>query len=149
MTLIKTPLNIVGDTYHMFNSPIYVRCGDLKWMLPLAAATGVALSQDTHVAKDIVSHDPGFNNSNDTVSNVLVYSYIGGSATMYGVGLLKYNDHQRETGLLAGEALIDSEIFETVIKLATFRERPAPPDYRVSSTRHQLVSILPSSPVIP
>jgi len=40
------------------------------------------LSPDTHVAKDIVSHDPGFNNANDIVSNVLVNSYIGGSATM-------------------------------------------------------------------
>ena len=129
VTLVKTPLNIVGDTYRMFTSPIYIRSGDLKWMLPLAAATGVALSQDTHVAKDIVSQDPGFNNSNDTVSNVLVYSYIGGSATMYGVGLLKDNDHLRETGLLAGQAQIDAEIFETVIKLATFRERPTPPDY--------------------
>src|SRR5579875_531245 len=57
--LKRIPLNIVGDTYRMFTSPVYVRGGDLKWMLPLAAATGVALSQDTHVAKDIVSHDPG------------------------------------------------------------------------------------------
>jgi hypothetical protein len=39
VTLVKTPLNIVGDTYRMFTSPIYIRGGDLKWMLPLAAAT--------------------------------------------------------------------------------------------------------------
>jgi membrane-associated phospholipid phosphatase len=113
----------------MFTSPIYIRGGDLKWILPLAAATGVALSQDTHVAKDIVSHDPDFNNANNTVSNALVYSYIGGSATMYGLGLWTDNHRMRETGLLSAEALIDSEIFETVIKLATFRERPTPPDY--------------------
>jgi hypothetical protein len=36
-----------------------------------------------------------------------VYSYIGGSVSMYGVGLLKDNDHLRETGLLSGQALID------------------------------------------
>ncbi len=128
-TLVKTPLNIVGDTYRMFTSPIYIRGRDLKWLFPLAAVTGVALSEDTHVAKDVVSHDPGFNNTNKTVSDVLVYSYIGGSAGMYGVGLLKDNDHLRETGLLSSEALIDSEIFETVIKLASFRERPTAPDY--------------------
>src|SRR6201997_4931419 len=74
VTLLATPLNILGDSYRMFTSPIYIRTGDLKWMLPLAAATGVALSQDTHVAKDIVSHDPGFNSSNNTVSNGLLYS---------------------------------------------------------------------------
>lgn len=129
VTLLATPLNIVGDSYRMFTSPIYIRTGDLKWMLPLGAATGVALSQDTYVAKDIVSHDPGFNSSNNTVSNGLLYSYIGGSVTMYGVGLFKDNDHLRETGLLSGQAQVDAYIFDTVIKLATFRERPTPPDY--------------------
>lgn len=129
VTLLKTPLNIVGDTYRMFTSPVYVRGGDLKWMLPLAAATGVALSQDTHVAKDIVSHDPDFNNASNTVSNGLLYSYVGGSAAMYGVGLFSNNDHLRETGLLSGQAQVDAFIFDTVIKLATFRERPTPPDY--------------------
>jgi hypothetical protein len=127
--LLAMPLNIVGDTFRMFTSPIYVRGGDLKWMLPVAAATGVALSQDTHVAKDIVSHDPGFNNANDNVSYDLLYSYIAGSVTMYGVGLFRDNDHLRETGLLSGEAQVDAEIFDTVVKLATFRERPTPPDY--------------------
>ena len=127
--LWRTPLNIVGDTYRIFTSPIYIRTGDLKWMLPVAAATGVALSQDTHVAKDIVSHDPGFNNSANTVSNGFLYSYVAGSVTMYGTGLFSHNDHLRETGLLSGEAQIDAEIFDTVIKLATFRERPTPPNY--------------------
>src|SRR6185437_5776964 len=127
--LWRTPLNIVGDTYRIFTSPVYIRTGDLKWMLPVAAATGVALSQDTHVAKDIVSHDPGFNNSANTVSNGFLYSYVAGSVTMYGTGLFSHNDHLRETGLLSGEAQIDAEIFDTVVKLATFRERPAPPDY--------------------
>ncbi len=127
--LMQTPLNILGDSYRMFTSPIYIRTGDLKWMLPLAAVTGVALSQDTYVAKDIVSHNVDFNNSANTVSNDLLYSYIAGSVTMYGTGLFSHNDHLRETGLLSGEAQIDAEIFDTVVKLATFRERPTPPDY--------------------
>ena len=127
--LKQMPLNIAGDTYRIFTSPLYIRAGDLKWMLPLAVATGVALSQDTHVAKDIVSHDPGFNNANDNVSSDLLYSYIAGSVTMYGAGLVGKNDHLRETGLLSGESQVDAEIFDTIIKLATFRERPTPPDY--------------------
>ena len=126
---MRTPLNIVGDTYRLFTSPIYIRPGDLKWMLPVAAASGIALSQDTHVAKDIVSHDPGFNNTADNVSYDLLYSYVAGSVTTYGTGLFSHNDHLRETGLLSGESQIDAEIFDTVIKLATFRERPTPPDY--------------------
>jgi hypothetical protein len=127
--LVRAPLNVIGDTYRMLTSPIYTRGGDLKWMLPVAAATGIALSQDTHVAKDVVSHDPGFNSANDTVSYDLMYSYMAGSATMYGVGLFRSNDHLRETGILSGQAQIDAEIFDTIIKLATFRQRPTPPNY--------------------
>jgi len=123
------PLNIVGDTFREFTSPIYLRGRDLKWMLPLAAVTGVALSQDTHVAKDIVSHDPGFNKANNTFSSDLVYSYVAGSVTMYGAGLFGHNDHLRETGLLSGEAEVDAEIFDAVVKLASFRQRPTAPDY--------------------
>jgi hypothetical protein len=126
--LKQIPLNILGDTYRLFTSPIYIRAGDLRWMLPVAAATGVSLSQDTHVARDIVSHNPAFNNSADNVSYDLMYSYIAASATMYGTGLFTHNDHLRETGLLSGEAQVDAEIFDTVVKLASFRERPSPTD---------------------
>lgn len=126
--LMHTPLNIIGDTYRLFTSPIYIRRDDLRWMLPMAAATGIALSQDSHVNRDIVSHDPGFNNTADNVSYDLMYSYIAGSVTMYGAGLFGHNDHLRETGLLSGEAQVDAEIFDSIIKLASWRERPSAAD---------------------
>ena len=129
LRLIDVPLNVVGDTYRIFTSPLYIRRSDLKWMLPLAAATGVSLSLDTHVAKNVVGHNPGFNDANDNVSSYLLYSYVAGSVTMYGTGLFSGNEHLRETGLLSGQAQVNAYIFDTVIKLATFRERPTPPDY--------------------
>jgi len=42
---------------------------------------------------------------------------------MYGAGFLKHDDHLRETGLLSGEAQISAEIFDSIIKLGSFRER--------------------------
>jgi hypothetical protein len=128
VVLFRTPLNIAGDTFRIVTSPLYIRAGDLKWMLPMAAATGVSFSQDTHVNRDIVSHNPSFNNTADNVSYDLLYSYIGGSVTMYGTGLFSHNDHLRETGLLSGEAQVDAEIFDTLVKLGSFRERPTPAD---------------------
>ena len=127
--LKRVPLNVAGDTYRMFTSPVYMRAGDLKWMLPVAAAAGVSLSQDTRVARDIVSHDPGFNNAADNVSYDILYSYVAGSVTMYGAGLARHNDHLRETGLLSGEAQISAEIFDSIIKLGSFRERPTADNY--------------------
>ncbi|HTV10181.1 MAG TPA: phosphatase PAP2 family protein [Candidatus Aquilonibacter sp.] len=120
----RLPLNVAGDTYRIFTSPIYIRGRDLRWILPMAAVTGISLSQDSHVARYIVSHNPGFNNTADNVSYDLMYSYIAGPVVMYGTSLATHNDHLRESGLLGGEALIDSEIFDTIIKLSTFRERP-------------------------
>ena len=128
VTLFHTPLNIAGDTYRIVTSPLYIRAGDLKWILPVAAATGVSFSQDTHVARDVVSHNPSFNNTADNVSYYLMYSYIAGSVTMFGGGLATHNDHLRETGLLSGEAQVDAEIFDTLVKLGSFRERPTPTD---------------------
>ncbi|HEX4155053.1 MAG TPA: phosphatase PAP2 family protein [Acidobacteriaceae bacterium] len=125
---LRVPLNILGDTYRIVTSPIYIRGGDFRWMLPMAAATGVSFSQDTHVNRDIVSHNPSFNNTADNVSYDLLYSYIGGSVTMYGTGLFSHNDHLRETGLLSGEAQVDAEIFDTLVKLGSFRERPTAAD---------------------
>ncbi len=126
--LIHTPLNIAGDTFRVITSPIYIRAGDLRWILPIAAATGVSASQDTHVNRDVVSHNPSFNNTADNVSYDLLYSYVAGSVTMYGTGLFSHNDHLRETGLLSGEAQVDAEIFDTLVKLGSFRERPSPAD---------------------
>ncbi|HKO20485.1 MAG TPA: phosphatase PAP2 family protein [Acidobacteriaceae bacterium] len=122
--LKHAPLNVLGDTYRIFTSPIYLRAGDLKWMVPMAAAAGVSLSQDSHVSRDIVSHDPGFNNTADNISYDLEYSFLAGSATMYGAGLFRGNDHLRETGFLSGEAQVDALIFDSIVKLGSFRERP-------------------------
>ncbi|HZQ44494.1 MAG TPA: phosphatase PAP2 family protein [Acidobacteriaceae bacterium] len=126
--LMRTPLNVLGDTYRLVTSPIYIRAGDLKWILPVAAATGISFSQDTHVNRDIVSHNPSFNNTADNVSYDLEYSYIAGTVAMYGGGLFSHNDHLRETGLLSGEAMVDAQIFDALVKLGSFRERPSPVD---------------------
>lgn len=129
VALKRIPLNVVGDTYRIFTSPIYIRTSDFRWILPVAAATGVALTQDSHVARDIVSHDPGFNNTADNVSNGLLYGYVAGSAAMYGMGVARDNDRLRETGLLSGQAEVDAQIFQQIVKFASFRERPNVDNY--------------------
>ena len=80
----RLPLNVVGDTYRTFTSPIYIRTGDLEWM-------------------------PA-----DNVSSDILYSYVAGSVAMYGAGFLKHDDYLRETGLLSGEAQISAEIFDSI-----------------------------------
>ncbi|MES2390675.1 MAG: phosphatase PAP2 family protein [Acidobacteriota bacterium] len=124
VTIAHLPLNIVGDTYRIVTAPIYIRTRDLYWILPLTAASAVSFSQDTHVARDVVSHNVDFNNTAGTISNDVRDSFIAAPIALIGVGQFTHNDHAREAGLLGGEAIVDASIFDQLVKLSTFRERP-------------------------
>jgi len=43
---------------------------------------------------------------------------------IYGVGYLHHDDHATETGILAGEAMVDSLVVDELLKAVTMRERP-------------------------
>lgn len=49
---------------------------------------------------------------------------IAAPALTYAAGLLTHDKYAQSTGFLAGEALVDSEILDEVMKLATQRARP-------------------------
>ncbi len=123
-TLLGTPKRIVVDEVHIITSPARLRTHDLIWLLPVAGAAAASLATDTRVMRDVVSHDPGFNSSASTSSDVLRGAFIGGPVVLYGVGQFIGNAKAREAGLLAGEAMVDSYITSEGIKYITLRERP-------------------------
>jgi hypothetical protein len=116
-------LPIIKDQPPIWTSPVRVRPHDLIWLLPLGAATGVSLATDTDTMRE-VSHDRTFNKDNVNVSNSLLGGEIAVPVALYGVGLFKEDAHARETGLLSGEALVDSVVVEEVTKIIFRRERP-------------------------
>jgi membrane-associated phospholipid phosphatase len=117
------PLAILKDQIPIWTSPVRVRTHDLIWLLPLGAATGVALVTDTDVMRN-VSHDPTFNKDSVNASNILLSGQIAMPVGLYGVGLVKGDAHARETGILSAEALMDSIVVEEVAKIIFRRERP-------------------------
>ena len=117
------PLAIIKDQIPIWTSPVRVRPHDLIWLLPLGAATGVTLATDTDTMRE-VSHDRTSNKDNVNVSNSLLGGEIAVPVGLYAVGLLKEDAHARETGLLSGEALVDSVVVEEVTKIIFRRERP-------------------------
>jgi hypothetical protein len=124
VTLRALPMNILKDQGVIWTSPFHIKVGDLKVVLPLMAATGVAISTDHHVLQDVVSHDPDFNNANTDVSNVIIGGMLVTPAVLYGVGHFDNNEHARETGLLGAEAIADGVVVEQGLKLIFWRERP-------------------------
>jgi membrane-associated phospholipid phosphatase len=123
-TLRDTPGNILKDQGAIWTSPFRLHSHDLEWVVPLGLATGAAIATDHRTLRDVVSLDPGFNNSNTNASNYLISGFIAAPVALYGVGHLRDDGHARETGILGGEALIDGVVVEQGMKLIFWRERP-------------------------
>jgi hypothetical protein len=130
VTLKGLPKAVVVDQKSIWTSPARIRRKDLVWLAPLAAATGVAIATDHYTMSSVVSQNPSFNGDNVNASNVLIGGFIAAPVALFGVGQYEHDAKARETGLLGGEALLDSVVVEQGMKLAFWRERPALHDAR-------------------
>jgi hypothetical protein len=124
VTLKAVPKNFLKDQGAIWTSPVRVRENELKFLIPLGLATTAAITADHQAMSETVSHNPDFNHKNVQVSNALTGGLLGAPAALFVVGQFKGNDHARETGILAGEAVINGLVVEQGIKLMTWRERP-------------------------
>lgn len=124
VTFTSVPKHFFFDEVHIFSGPAYVRARDLKWLVPLAAATATSVATDHYTMTQVVSRDPSFNSSANTASDWLRNTAIGIPVVFAGVGHLTHDDHMRESGILAGEAMVDAYVFDEFVKLSSWRERP-------------------------
>lgn len=108
----------------IWTSPAHLRARDAEWLLPLAAATGVAFATDTHTMTQVASQNPSFNNASVNTSDVLVGSLIAVPAGIYGFGLKTHDEHARQAGYLSGESMVDALAVGEALKLVSWRERP-------------------------
>ena len=125
VTLRNTPMQFASDQKAIWMSPVRLRPHDLKWLLPLAAATGAGIATDHHTMDSVVSHGGSFNQVNVNASNVLIGGFIAAPVALYGLGRYRDDAHAREAGILSGEALVDGMVVEQGMKLIFWRERPS------------------------
>lgn len=124
-TVANLPRNFLKDQEAIWTSPVRLRTHDLVWFVPLLGATGAAIATDRQAERDVISHDPGFNNANTNASNVMIGGFIAAPVVLYGVGHLREDDHAREAGVLGAEGILDGLVVEQGTKLIFWRERPA------------------------
>ena len=118
------PRNFLQDQAAIWTSPKDLRTHDLIWLAPLAVATGVALGTDHYVMTQVVSKNPSFNQDSINASNVMIYSIAATPVALYGFGRIREDDHAREAGILAAEAMVDGVVVEQGLKLVFWQERP-------------------------
>lgn len=115
--------NLPGDQKAIWTSPFHLRFGDAPWVLPLAATTGFLFASDQNVMLREHSNLTAINRS-DNIANGGTIALAGVPAMMYVWGSLNGAGRSRETGLLTGEALINSAAVGEALRVVFGRERP-------------------------
>jgi hypothetical protein len=124
ITLAGTPKRILLDQKAIWTSPLHVKPLDAMWLLPLAAVTGTMIGSDQHTMNDLIHINANDQNHFKTLSDAGVGALGVIPASMYLWSLTKDAPQAHETGLLSGEALVDSLAVSEAIQLVTLRERP-------------------------
>ena len=124
VTFKRVLLNLPGDQKAIWTSPFHIRAVDAAWLLPLGATTGVLIGSDQHSMARAQSNTDAINHSQTILMRACQLCRV--PAAMYVWGSLQGSARPRETGLLAGEALINSIAVNDVFKYTFQRERPTP-----------------------
>jgi membrane-associated phospholipid phosphatase len=124
ITLRNTPLHILKDQAAIWTSPARVRDKNLPFLGTLVLATTILVTTDHQVMNSSKLQNASLNNHAGTASNGLLGGFVIAPVAIYGLGFLHHDEHATETGILAGEAMVDSLVLDEAMKAATMRERP-------------------------
>src|SRR5882724_5785807 len=115
--------NLAQDQKEIWTSPFKLQIQDLNWLVPFAGVTAGLIASDSELSSRISNNSSLARHSN-TFSNAGLAAFAAGSGGLYLVGKWKRDDHWSESGILAGQAALNSIVVGQVLKVATQRERP-------------------------
>lgn len=115
--------DFLQDQRDIWTSPAHLRMSDAEWLVPFAGIAAGLFVTDRQVSGHLSQNPTTLQHYRDLAN--------GGVGALVGVGgglvlwsAFSHDQHQRETGFLAGEAAVDSLVVGEVLKLFTQRERP-------------------------
>lgn len=111
------------DQKQIWTSPAQLRWADANWLVPLGGLTEGMFETDADLSRHI-SHNPTTVSHYNTFSNAAVAGLLGGAGAMWVLSYPKHNQHWRETGFLAGEAVVNSLVVVEAMKYPLGRQRP-------------------------
>jgi len=124
VTVRGTPVRILKDQEAVWTSPVRIRESNALGPLALVLATALVMTTDHQVMSSSRLQDPSLNNEATTASTGLLGGFVAAPVAIYGLGALHHDDHATETGILGGEAMVDSLAVSEVLKAVSMRERP-------------------------
>lgn len=117
-------VDVAKDQVGIWTSPLRMRKADAIWFIPFAGATAAAIYYDPEAMKHIGTSSSQRSFGSTVSQYGAPYVTIGVAGGLYLMGVIAHAQHLRETGLLGGEAVVDSLILAEGLKLATNRNRP-------------------------
>ncbi|HLK54309.1 MAG TPA: capsule assembly Wzi family protein [Candidatus Angelobacter sp.] len=120
-------LNVPGDQKAIWTSPLHIRATDSFWLLPLGGVTAGLIGSDEHSMARARSNADAITLGKN-VSDYTLAGMASVPALMYVWGGLHGYPRAKETGLLSGEALMNSYVVVEALKFAFARERPTTVD---------------------
>ncbi|HXM94426.1 MAG TPA: capsule assembly Wzi family protein [Candidatus Dormibacteraeota bacterium] len=121
--------NIAEDQKALWIGPKNLRLVDADWLVPLGGAAAAMFATDSTYSRHL-SNSPNRIKYSKDLSNYGLASMVGIGGGLYLWGHLTHDDHKIETGILAGEAAIDTLAPVYAMKYAFGRERPLQDNYR-------------------
>lgn len=122
-------LDIWSDQKNFWTRPVRAKSGDVHWLLPLLVGTSLLVGADRSIEGRLPNGAGTIKNS-QRFSDVGTGSLLGVAGLLYMRGRLTHDDRATETGLLAGEAAVDSLAISSTLQLMSGRERPGTGDNR-------------------
>jgi membrane-associated phospholipid phosphatase len=115
--------NLVTDQEAIWTSPFHASWGDTAWLLPLGEATAGFIETDKASARALQASASTLNRYR-SFSNYGLGAFVGAAGGLYVLGKITHDDHKRETGVLAAEAVIDAYAVNSALSYSFGRERP-------------------------
>lgn len=115
--------NLAQDQKDLWSSPFKARVEDLNWLVPIVGLTAGLISADSELSSRL-SNNGRLARHSSTFSNAGLAAAVSATGGLYILGWRHEDDHQKEAGILSGEAAINALLIDEAFKVITRRERP-------------------------
>ena len=125
---VRMPKYLLQDQKAIWTSPFHTTRKDAKYWAIFGAATAALIATDRHSVNVLPNSSSQVSVSNWASRVGSAYSLIPISTAFYVVGTAEHEERFRETGLLAFETLLDSNLVVEAVKIVADRARPLETD---------------------
>ena len=124
VTVKGTPRRLLEDQKAIWSSPAHIRETNALGPVLLVLGTTLAITTDHQVMSSSRLQNTSLNDKASTASTGLEGAFVAAPVAFFGLGAMHHDDHASETGILGGEAIVDSLAVSEVAKIISLRERP-------------------------